>query len=318
MAVVDLAALALADPNSVDIVPAYYDIQALGVRTGLTAAIYARRVLNFPGGMGGGGGGDSLTLREKFPDTAYWKADILTDAQGKAQVTLTLPDNLTTWQVDTRGLTKDTRVGQARVRVVTSKELLIRPQTPRFLVVGDHAELAAMLNNTTGQTLDATVSLQASGLTLDEQPGAEQKISIPANGRARVTWSGLVLAGDAVDAIFTVKAAGFQDAARPNDGPIPVLRYAAPQTFSTAGVLTGSATRQEIIALPRSFQPIQVASCMASGPGSSMQNDKAARYSGSVTHLRSSTNSRCIRAICAAGPPNDKRPMRRKARVRVA
>ncbi|MCX6067276.1 MAG: alpha-2-macroglobulin, partial [Chloroflexi bacterium] len=83
-----------------------------------------------------------------------------------------------------------------------------------------------------------------------------QKVSVPANGRIRVAWSGLVQAGEAVDAIFSVKAGSLQDAARPNDGPIPVLSYSAPQTFSTAGILTGAATRQEIIALPRSFQPL--------------------------------------------------------------
>jgi uncharacterized protein YfaS (alpha-2-macroglobulin family) len=256
LAVVDLAALALAEPNSEEIVPAYYDIQPLGVTTGLTAAIYTRRLLKFPGGKGGGGGEDIMTLREKFPDTAYWKADILTDAQGKGRVTLTLPDNLTTWEIDSRGLTKDTKVGQARVRVVTSKDLLIRPQTPRFLVVGDQATLAAMVNNTTNQPLEATVSLQATGLILDDPATAEQKVSVPANGRLRVVWRGLVQAGEAVDAIFLVKAGDLQDASRPNDGPIPVLRYSAPQTFSTAGMLTGAATRQEIIALPRSFQAL--------------------------------------------------------------
>ncbi|HEY3312408.1 MAG TPA: Ig-like domain-containing protein [Anaerolineales bacterium] len=256
MAVVDLAALALADPNSADIVPAYYDIQPLGVRTSLTAAIYTRRLLNFGGGRGGGGGGEVLTLRSKFPDTAYWKADILTDPQGKAHLSFTLPDNLTTWQVDSRGLTSDTKVGQARVRVVTSKEVLIRPQTPRFLVVGDHAQLAAMVNNTTNQPLEATVSLQAPGLTLDNPSLAEQKVSLPANGRARVTWTGLVENGETVDAVFTARAGGFEDATRPTDGPIPVMRYSAPQTFSTAGFLTGASSREEIIAVPRSFQPL--------------------------------------------------------------
>ena len=263
MAVVDLAALALADPNSEDIVPAYYDVQPLGVDTGLTEAIYTRRVLYFPGGRGGGGGEGFMTLRSKFPDTAYWKADIVTNAQGQGRVTLTLPDNLTTWQVDTRGLSADTKVGQARVRVVTTKDLLIRPQTPRFLVVGDHAELAAMVNNTTNQALDATVSLQSTGFTLDDPAKAQQKVSLPANGRVRVAWFGLVQAVDAVDAIFSVtgnpstsSGQSLQDASRPNDGPIPVLRYSAPQTFSTAGILTGASTRQEIIAVPRSFQPL--------------------------------------------------------------
>jgi hypothetical protein len=256
IAVVDLAALALADPNSIDIVPAYYDIQPLGVRTGLTAAISTRRLLNFGGGRGGGGAGEIVTVRSKFPDTAYWKADVQTDAQGMGHVSLTLPDNLTTWDIDTRGLTKDTRVGQARVRVLTSKDLLIRPQTPRFLVVGDHAELAAMVNNTTGQALDATVSLQSPGLTLDDASLAEQKVSVPANGRVRVSWTGLVQAVETIDPVFSVQAGSLQDASHPTDGPIPVLRFSAPQTFSTAGILSGATSRQEIIALPRSFQPL--------------------------------------------------------------
>ncbi len=257
LAVVDLAALALADPNSEDIVPAYYSIQPLGVRTGLTNAISTRRLLDLGGGQGGGGGEAVLTLRDDFPDTAYWKADILTDAQGKAQVTLTLPDSLTTWQVESRGLTKDTKVGQARVQVVTSKDLLIRPQTPRFLVVGDVAELAAIVNNNTTQEQQAVVSLKAEGFRLEAGVKAEQTVTIPANGRARVAWRGAVGDVEALDAVFTVQSAQFQDAARPNEGAIPVLRYIAPQTFSTAGILTDSnATLTEILAIPRTFQPL--------------------------------------------------------------
>lgn len=257
LAVVDLAALALTDPNSIDIIPAYYDIQPLSVRTGLTNAISTRRLLDLSGGRGGGGGDGMLTIREEFPDTAYWKADLLTDAQGKAQVTLTLPDNLTTWQVESRGLTKDTKVGQARVQVVTSKDLLIRPQTPRFLVVGDVAELAAIVNNNTAQEQQAAVSLKAEGFRLEAGVQAEQTITIPANGRARVAWRGTVSDVEALDAVFEVQSAQFQDAARPNDGKIPVLRYTAPQTFNTAGILTDSnPALTEIIAVPRTFQPL--------------------------------------------------------------
>ena len=51
---------------------------------------------------------------------------------------MTLPDSLTTWQVDVRGLTVDTRVGQAETQIVATKPLLVRPVTPRFLVSGDH------------------------------------------------------------------------------------------------------------------------------------------------------------------------------------
>lgn len=280
MAVVDLAALALADPNSEEIVPAFYKVQPLGVSTGLTDAVYARRGLPQPGG-GGGGGDAPFDLREKFPDTLYWKADIVTDAQGKAQITLTLPDSLTTWQVDTRGLTKDTKVGQAAVRVVTSKELLIRPQTPRFLVVGDKTELTAIVNNNTTSEVEATVSLQAKGFSLTDPATAEQKVKVPANGRIRVAWSGTVDAADAVDPIFSVKAGNLSDASRPNDGDIPVLHYSAPQTFGTGGVLTDVTSLLEIVAMPKSFKPlggkldVELSPSLASVILSTLQTDKA-------------------------------------------
>jgi uncharacterized protein YfaS (alpha-2-macroglobulin family) len=124
LAVVDLAALALADPNSKNIVPAFYDKQPLGVQTGLSLAAYANRQSNLPLGGGGGGGEEFLLVaREDFPDTAYWNAEITTGPDGTAHVSVQLPDTLTTWKVDLRGLTADTRVGQAESEVVTSKDL---------------------------------------------------------------------------------------------------------------------------------------------------------------------------------------------------
>jgi alpha-2-macroglobulin len=152
LAVVDLAVLALADPNALDIIPAFYDIQPLAVRSGLTNAIASQRLFPDANGMGGGGGELALTIREDFPDTALWTT-FTTDADGKAQTTLILPDSLTTWQVETRGLDRQTRVGQARIHIVTSKDLLLRPITPRYLVVGDRARVSTYVNNNTASPL---------------------------------------------------------------------------------------------------------------------------------------------------------------------
>ena len=100
-------------------------------------------------------------VREYFPDTAYWNAVIVTDANGEAVVTLTLPDTLTTWQVLVRGLTAETWVGEAQIDVVTTQELLIRPVTPRFLVAADHVELSAVAQNNTDDELQGEVRLQS-------------------------------------------------------------------------------------------------------------------------------------------------------------
>ena len=105
LSVVDLAVLSLADPNAKDIYSAFYGEQALSVNTGISLAASGQRLRYIPGGMGGGGGGEApaSVTRENFPDTAYWDAQIVTDANGEATVSMNLPDSLTTWQVLVRG-----------------------------------------------------------------------------------------------------------------------------------------------------------------------------------------------------------------------
>jgi len=153
-----------------------------------------------------------------------------------------------------RGITSDTRVGQGTLEVVSTKDLLIRPVTPRFLVQGDHLELSAVVNNNTASNLQATVSLNAAGFVLDDPAEATRKVTVPANGRVRVAWWGTVVRGPA-ELIFSVKAGDLQDSSRPVWGALPVLEYTAPRTFVTAGVLAEAGTRSEVISLPRSFNP---------------------------------------------------------------
>jgi uncharacterized protein YfaS (alpha-2-macroglobulin family) len=256
--VVDLASLALADPNAEDILPAFYSEQPLGIETGLSLAAYTGRNASQPAGGGGGGGEESFVIREEFPDTAYWNPSLITNSEGRGQVTLTLPDSLTTWQVDVRGLTVDTKVGQAETQVVATKPLLIRPVTPRFLVSGDHVLMAAVVNNNTSSELSANVSIQSAGFTLDEPDKATQQVTIPANGRARVQWWGTTGVEDAADLIFSVKTTGAQsleDSARPVWGALPIKQYTSPQAFVTGGVLREAASQQEVISLPRTFSP---------------------------------------------------------------
>jgi hypothetical protein len=260
LSVIDKAVLALADPNSPDILPAYYGKQSLGITTGLSLAMYSGRFVLQPGGRGGGGGdGGILPVREEFPDTAFWNPSFITDSNGMGQVTLTLPDSLTTWFIETRGLTIDTRVGQAETEVITTKPLLVRPVTPRFLVAGDHVELTAIVHNNTDAGLEATVSLDATGFTLDEPGGASQTVEVPAGGRARVAWWGTTQDAKQAELVFAVSATSgarrLNDAATPALGALPILAYVAPQTFVTAGMLIDGGERQEIISLPRSFSP---------------------------------------------------------------
>jgi len=255
LSVVDLAVLSLADPNSEDIFTAFYGQQPLGIRTGISLAASGQRLRYMPGGMGGGGDGaaaESVT-RENFPDTAYWNAQIITNANGEATVSMNLPDSLTTWQVLVRGLTKDTLVGESQLQVLTTKDLLIRPVTPRFLVVGDHAMLVAVVQNNTPNELQGTALLQAIGFVLDDPANAAQRVTVPPNGRTRLEWWGTAEDVASASLRFSTQAGGLQDAVLVSKGALPVLRYTAPQTFATSGSLAEGGQRLELVSLPVTF-----------------------------------------------------------------
>ncbi len=260
VAIVDQAVLSLAEPNPKDIFSAFFGFQPLGVRTGFDLSAYGQ---NLPLADGGGGTRrveiNSLVVRESFPDTAFWQADVLTDSQGKAQINTLLPNTLTTWQVDIQGITQDTRVGKAQIQVTTTKELMIRPVTPRFLVSGDHVRLSATLQNNTNHDLLVEASLQATGFELDNPAMMTQKTPVPAAGNTRLDWWGTVQDVATADLIFTVEGNDvtsgitYKDTAHPAQGQLPILHSRVRWTFQAAGVLPEAGDRQELVSLPKNY-----------------------------------------------------------------
>ncbi|MCG3207514.1 MAG: hypothetical protein FOGNACKC_01114 [Anaerolineae bacterium] len=202
-----------------------------------------------------------IDVREEFADTAYWNPTVVTDQSGRAQVSLKLPDNLTTWVTRGVGITRDTRVGEATVELVSTLPLLIRPVAPRFFVVDDKAQLAANVSNNTDEPLQAEVTLATdAGVVIDTTTAAVQTVEIPARGETKVTWD--VAVTDVASTTLTFAAVStdgrYQDASKPRlttgpDGSLLVFRYTAPDTVGTAGQLVGGGDRTEIIALPPNF-----------------------------------------------------------------
>ncbi|MBU0704944.1 MAG: Ig-like domain-containing protein, partial [Chloroflexi bacterium] len=201
-----------------------------------------------------------VELREEFEDTAFWDATIVTDQTGHATVEIELPDNLTTWVLRGVGVTEATEVGEETAELLVTKPLLVRPVAPRFFVVGDRAQLAALVSNNTGETQEIEVTLHAEGLTLDDE--AVQTISLPNGGEEKVTWWVEVEDVEAVDVAMSAVAGEYSDAARPRlttgpDGTLLVHRYTAPEIVGTGGQLVGEDTRTEVVALPPKYDDRQ-------------------------------------------------------------
>ncbi len=262
LALVDKAVLSLADPNAAPMLEAFYGQRALSVRTADSLSVNVDRITDKVAAAeakGGGGGGeasaDAQFTRKNFKDTAYWNAIVNTDANGFAQVQMILPDNLTTWVMNAKALTADTRVGDGTNEVVSTKLLLVRPVTPRFFVVGDTVTLGAVVNNNSTADLEAQVAIASTNLVLSGGD-AIQTVTVKAGGTARVDWTVIVQAAASSEITMTASASGLSDSAQPGlqtaqGGGIPILQYAAPETVATAGDLDDQTARKlEIIALP--------------------------------------------------------------------
>ncbi|MBI4671424.1 MAG: hypothetical protein HY741_07110 [Chloroflexi bacterium] len=185
---------------------------------------------------GGGGGGapeESSPVRRNFQDTAYWKADVVTDANGKATVTVTLPDNLTTWNLTAKGVTKETFVGTRKRDVLSTKPVLVRPVVPRFFVPGDSVLVEAVVNNNTAKDVTVDVKLQATGLTLSGN--ATQPLTVKANDKAKVSWQTTVdKNAAAVKVQFSATGGGYSDAL---EATLPIVRPSSPEIVGTSGTV---------------------------------------------------------------------------------
>ena len=72
---------------------------------------------------------------------------LTTAPDGTAEVEFTLPESLTTWKVKAWAMGLGTKVGQAETEIVTTKDLLVRLQSPRFFVEKDEVVLSAIVHN---------------------------------------------------------------------------------------------------------------------------------------------------------------------------
>src|SRR5690606_34145778 len=113
-------------------------------------------------------------VRKDFPDAIYWTADIVTDAEGRARVAVTYPDALTTWRLTARAITEDTRTGFTGARTTTTKDLIVRVVTPRFLTEGDALTLPTIVHNYQPEPRTASLEVRATGL----QPVAQPPLSV--------------------------------------------------------------------------------------------------------------------------------------------
>ncbi|MGI9457324.1 MAG: alpha-2-macroglobulin family protein, partial [Aeoliella sp.] len=128
------------------------------------------------------------TVRKEFADTAYWAASVETGSDGLAEITFPMAENLTNWTFKVWSMGHGTRVGDGSAEAVTRKNLLVRLQTPRFLVERDEVVISANVHNYLPDAKQVRVRLELDGDILVPSSELETTVDIEPNGEQRVDW----------------------------------------------------------------------------------------------------------------------------------
>jgi uncharacterized protein YfaS (alpha-2-macroglobulin family) len=127
-------------------------------------------------------------IRTNFADTAFWTSALGTAPDGTAEVEFSLPESLTTWKVKTWTMGLGTKVGQADTEIVTTKDLLVRLQAPRFFVEKDEVVLSANVHNKLKKQKAVRVVLELDGSVLHPLGETARTVLIAAGSEHRVDW----------------------------------------------------------------------------------------------------------------------------------
>jgi uncharacterized protein YfaS (alpha-2-macroglobulin family) len=155
---------------------------------------------------------DANAVRSNFADTALWVAELVTDSDGIAKVSLTMPDNLTGWRVKAWGMGPGTRVGQGEAIVVTRKDLMVRLQAPRFFVEKDEVVLSAIVHNDAKEAKSVLVNWEWEGGVLTPMTEPSSVLEVPAGQQVRMDLRVKVIAEGQALVRVRAETAGDRDA----------------------------------------------------------------------------------------------------------
>ena len=191
-------------------------------------------------------------VRKDFPDAIYWVGDLVTDAQGRGRIAVNYPDALTTWRLTARAFTEDTKAGVAVARTTTTKDLIVRVITPRFLTEGDEVVVPTMVHNYRPDAQTASISVQASGLESVSSPDTTPA-PLASGGERRDDWRYAAKAVGIATITATAKTAVDTDAV---EMPLPVLPFGIHREAGTTGSIVGAGEASTVVTVPDGANPL--------------------------------------------------------------
>lgn len=173
-----------------------------------------------------------IFLRTNFNPLAVFAPGVITNAEGKAQIKLKVPDNLTRYRIMAIAVDKSgKRFGKAESNLTVRLPLMVRPSAPRFLNFGDNFELPVIVQNQTNGPLTAQVVARAQNLDIIDKG---YQVEVPANDRVEVRFRAQTSLAGTANIQFAVNANKYADSAEVS---LPVYTPATTEAFATYGMI---------------------------------------------------------------------------------
>ncbi|MFH2143837.1 MAG: alpha-2-macroglobulin family protein, partial [Bacteroidota bacterium] len=172
---------------------------------------------------------EDVKLRSNFNETAFFYPHLQTNEEGDIIVKFTVPESLTKWKMMGFAHSKDLMYGQIFNELVTQKELMLLPNSPRFFRENDEIEFPVKISSLSENELKGQVKLELfDALTMQpvdaifmNNEKSLKDFTVKSQGNTLVTWRLKIPEGiQAIDYKVVAKAGKFSDG---EERVVPVL-----------------------------------------------------------------------------------------------
>ncbi|MGB6152426.1 MAG: MG2 domain-containing protein [Pricia sp.] len=102
---------------------------------------------------------NAVPIRKNLRETAFFFPQLQTDSEGNVSFNFTTPEALTQWKLQLLAHTKSLESAMKTMEAVTQKELMVLPNTPRFLREGDEISISTKIANLTEKIFSGQAQL---------------------------------------------------------------------------------------------------------------------------------------------------------------
>lgn len=169
-----------------------------------------------------------VSARRNLNETAFFFPHLTSDTNGVVRMTFTMPEALTEWRFMGFAHDRELRSGFLEATTITSKDIMVQPNPPRFVRAGDEIEFTVKVSNQSAARQTGRVSLNFADARTEASVNdqlnlreLEQSFDIPSKESRTFAWR--IAVPDGLG-LLTYRAAG--STGRVSDGEegyLPVL-----------------------------------------------------------------------------------------------